>query len=392
MNIKFWGVRGSIATPERRNSKYGGNTPCIEVRLDDGTLIILDCGTGFRSLGKSLLREFGERPIHGYIFLTHFHWDHIQGIPFFQPFYRKGNIFLVHCVMRNTSDLEATIQDQMMNPYFPVGMSAMGSARHFFELSHHPITVSNAIVSSATLNHPQGCVAYSIEADGRKFVLATDNEPGSSEHDKILRKFCEGADVLVYDAQYTPEQLRAEKKGWGHSSWLEGTEIAREAGVGNLILFHHDPDNDDAFLDGLVEKARQEFPHTQAAAEGMIINSSKERLFINGPGSHIERREEHRYAMEVPVRLAWRDRAGTTAHTEGITRDVSKSGIRFIAPAEIETGEILEMEMRLPNEVTHHGEQAFSFMALPLRQAEANGALGKHRASIAVAARLLLRD
>lgn len=271
MTIRFWGVRGSTPTPEPRNARYGGNTPCIEVRLANGTLIILDCGTGFRRLGKSLLQEFGERPICAYVFVTHFHWDHMQGIPFFVPLYKKGNTFLFHTHTQRAMKLKAAIEGQMAYPFFPVDMRVMQSTRHFYDLDDGPIDVNGGVIRTARLNHPQGCSGYRIEADGAVFVLASDTEPGSPAHDWKVRTLAEGADVLVYDAQYTPEQLQ-EKKGWGHSSWLEGTRIARESQVRRLLLYHHDPDHDDAFVDGLVAKGRGEFSSVDAAHEGMQID------------------------------------------------------------------------------------------------------------------------
>ncbi len=392
MRIKFWGVRGSTPTPERRNSRYGGNTACIEVRLANGTLIILDCGSGLRGLGKSLLREFGERPIHAYVFLTHFHWDHIQGIPFFLPLYKKGNSFLFHSVCRKGVELRSAVEGQMINPYFPVDMSAMGAVRHFYDLDESPINLNGATIRSAPLNHPQECVGYRIEADGGVFVLATDTEPGSAYHDRSVRELAQGAEVLVYDAQYTPEQLRGEKKGWGHSSWLEGTRIARECGIKRLILFHHDPDNDDAFVDGLVEKAQQEFPGVHGASEGVEIKLPQGVMTSAEVTEASNRRREHRYLLELPVRVGWRDSNGRTLEAQGIAQDVSRSGIYFLVPGEVSAEQPLELELLIPDDITHRGEMTFRFIAQPVRQHLLDGASGIRRPTLGVAARLTLRE
>jgi phosphoribosyl 1,2-cyclic phosphodiesterase len=145
----------------------------------------------------------------------------------------------------------------------------MGARRHFFELGEAPVNIKGAVISSAPLSHPQGCVGYRIEADGGVFVLATDTEPGSPFHDRAVRTLAQDADLLLYDSQYTPEQLEGEKKGWGHSSWQEGVQIAQQQRVKRLVLFHHDPDSDDAFVDTLVARARKEFANTMGAAEGL---------------------------------------------------------------------------------------------------------------------------
>jgi phosphoribosyl 1,2-cyclic phosphodiesterase len=392
MRIKFWGVRGSTPTPERRNSRYGGNTPCVEIRLANGTLIVLDCGTGLRSLGKGLLREFGERPIHGYIFLTHFHWDHIQGIPFFAPFYKAGNIFLFHSIKREGTDLQAAIEDQMANPYFPVDMRTMASTRHFYNLDQQPINIGGATIRSAPLNHPQGCVAYRVDAEGSSVVLATDTEPGSPYHDRVLREFARGAHYLIYDAQFTPEQLANEKTGWGHSSWLEGTRIARDCSVRKLILFHHDPDSNDAYVDGLVEKANQELPGTVGAAEGMEIFAPEDDLRQAHVGRATERRRDRRYPVELPVRLSWLADGGSAVEAEAISRDVSRSGIRVVSAAPIPADRPLALELVLPDEITHRGEIAFRFVAQPVRREQANGNLDAPGFRMGLAARLYLPE
>ncbi len=287
MKIRLWGVRGSTPTPEKGNGRYGGNTTCVEVRLDNNTLIILDCGSGARALGKSLGNEFESRPLEAYVFLTHFHWDHIQGIPFFLPLYKQGNTVLFHSVRRPGFELQRIVEGVMGSPYFPVEMGAMPAKRRFIELDETPVIINGAVISAAPLHHPQGSAGYRIEADNRVFVLATDTEPGSPHHDRALGALAQDADLLLYDSQYTPRQLEGEKKGWGHGTWQEGVRIARQSGVKRLALFHHDPDSDDAFVDRLVCQAQQEFPNTLGAAEGLeLCLTTGEIRKVGAPRSH----------------------------------------------------------------------------------------------------------
>jgi phosphoribosyl 1,2-cyclic phosphodiesterase len=271
MRVRFWGVRGSTPTPQPENLRYGGNTPCLEFRSDSGSLLIVDCGSGLRMLGKSWVKEFNGQPLRASVLITHFHWDHIQGLPFFSPLYNPSNQFHFYADRPHESELEAILGGQMAQPYFPVDMTAMRANRSYTVISAKPFDLDDFHIHPAHLNHPQGCLSYRIENNGKSVVFATDNEPGHPHADDALRKICEGADILIYDSQYDPDQLDQEKKGWGHSSWEEGVSICRESGVKELILFHHDPDCDDNAIDALQERARKSFPNTRAAFEVMDI-------------------------------------------------------------------------------------------------------------------------
>ena len=270
MRIKFWGVRGSTPTPQPENLRYGGNTSCVEVRLGD-RLFIFDCGTGFRTLGQQLRHEFNGRPVSAHIFVSHFHWDHIQGIPFFGPLYDKPeNRFCFHSSSRIRS-LKRVMEEQMASPYFPVDTSEMKSHRDFYDIEAGRIPLDDVTVEAQWLNHPQGCMGFRLETKQGVIVYATDNEPGDATFDKNVRKLAAGADILIYDSQYLPDEYATQKRGWGHSHWREAVNIVMESGAKELILFHHDPDHDDACIDQVVKEARNYYPRVRAAAEGMDL-------------------------------------------------------------------------------------------------------------------------
>ena len=270
MLIRFWGVRGSTPTPQRENAGFGGNTPCIELRTSRGDLFVFDCGTGFRLLGHALEREFGKRSIQARIFLTHFHWDHIQGIPFFSPLYHLRNRFLVHSYRFQDQSLQRALEGQMSDPYFPVNMTSMAAHRSFIEIGEERVNYDDLRLTSKRLNHPQGCLGYRIECDGKVLVYATDNEPGHPAGDKKVRELADGADMLIYDAQLLPEEMRSHR-AWGHSSWKEGVRIAKECKVRKLVLFHHDPDRSDAAVRRLAKHAADHFDDVVAAREGLTL-------------------------------------------------------------------------------------------------------------------------
>jgi phosphoribosyl 1,2-cyclic phosphodiesterase len=270
MLVRFWGVRGSTPTPQPENLRYGGNTSCVEVRIN-GHVYILDCGTGFRILGKQLEQESNGTPLAAHIFLSHFHWDHIQGIPFFAPLYNnRQNSFIFHSSSR-TRGLQRALEEQMSDPYFPVNMNEMAARRQFCNIDAGRLEFDGCAIHSMWLNHPQGCLGFRIETKDGVVVYATDNEPGDPVFDQNVRKLAEGADVLIYDAQYLPEEYAAQKRGWGHSHWREAVNVVMESGAKDLILFHHDPDHSDECIDSVVVKAREYYPKVRAAAEGMEI-------------------------------------------------------------------------------------------------------------------------
>lgn len=266
MRLRFWGVRGSTPTPQSENLEFGGNTACVEVRLPDGVVFVFDGGTGIRDLGVLLTREFPQRPLSINLFLTHYHWDHIQGIPFFSPLYSAENrvVFFGHGHLGHP---EKMLVGQMQAPYFPVGLDLAAAGKDFYEVGTGPMNFSTLEIHPFPLNHPQGAVGYRMEREGASIVYATDLEHGHPRLDKVLREHVEGADILIYDAQYTPAEYETHQ-GWGHSTWLEATQIAKECGVGQLILFHHDPSHDSRVTREIVQQAQKLFPRTIAAQEG----------------------------------------------------------------------------------------------------------------------------
>jgi phosphoribosyl 1,2-cyclic phosphodiesterase len=250
--------------------RYGGNTSCVEVRVGE-KIYIFDCGTGFRVLGNQLRREFEHKPIFAHIFVSHFHWDHIQGMPFFAPLYDgPDNRFAFHSSNR-TSTIQRVMQEQMAPPYFPVGLRDMKARRDFYNLEEGRIQIDDLTLETKWLNHPQGCLGFRLETKEGIFVYATDNEPGNPVFDTNVRKLAEGADVLIYDAQYLPEEYEARRRGWGHSHWREAVKVVMESGAKELVLYHHDPEHDDSCIDTVVKEARNHFARVRGAAEGMEI-------------------------------------------------------------------------------------------------------------------------
>lgn len=282
MKIKVWGCRGSIATPRASTLRYGGNTTCIEVRTAAGAVLIVDAGSGVRNLGKSLCQEKSITQIR--FFFTHSHWDHLVGFPFFQPAY-SSNYSIVFCGGRHAqASIKRYLSRQMEAPYFPVDFSLL-KARFNFECDNPHCEPRNCHfegmeVSNVLINHPNGGFGYKFTEAGKTFVFMPDNElgfhheggPDRAEH----VEFCRGADLLLHDAQYTEADYE-HTRGWGHSTFANTTDLAVEAGVKRLGLFHHDPDRTDDDLDrqaGICQERIREVHSSVecfAAAEGMTF-------------------------------------------------------------------------------------------------------------------------
>ncbi len=268
MRVRFWGVRGSTPTPQAENLKFGGNTSCVEITTPTGESLIFDAGSGIRALGQKLVQEANGSPIDTNIFLTHFHWDHIQGLPFFAPIYGEKNSIAFHSG-RTGRDLQEALEGQMAQPYHPIDLAQVAAHRSFCEMdAGADLEIGGALVRPFALNHPQGASGYRIQCGDSVVVYATDYEPGVPELDAVLLAHAQNADILICDAQYTPAEYDCHR-GWGHGTWLQTTALAREAGAKQLVLFHHDPTHDDHIMARIQTEARTEFANTAAAWEGL---------------------------------------------------------------------------------------------------------------------------
>ncbi|HEY1548532.1 MAG TPA: MBL fold metallo-hydrolase [Kofleriaceae bacterium] len=259
-------MRGSIATP---GMAAGGNTSCVEVVAGD-TRIILDAGTGLRTLGNERMQH---GPRHSTILLSHLHWDHVAGLQFFTPIYVPGHRVEIASGPNGVMSHDAAIRALFKAPFFPVDFDDLAGAVSTRELrgAHDRFEIGDITVTMARLNHPDPVYGYRLDHAGQSIVYATDTEHFSCV-DPTLKKLAAGADILIYDSQYSPEEYPS-KVGWGHSTWAAGAELARAAGVPQLVMFHHDPNRSDEQLAALEADAARALPGTVAAREGMVLNA-----------------------------------------------------------------------------------------------------------------------
>jgi phosphoribosyl 1,2-cyclic phosphodiesterase len=285
MEVQFWGTRGSIPKPGPTTLRYGGNTVSLEIRSARGTLVIIDCGTGLHGLGLKLLSA-GGKGLSGHILISHTHWDHIQGVPFFAPFSVPGNKWDIYGPMGLNRSLRETLAGQMQHTYFPISLDQFGATIRYHDLLEGTFQIDDVKVTTQYMNHPALTLGYRLEADNATVVYCCDHEPftravadGHAEFsgpDQRHAEFIEGADLLIHDAQYTAAEYPS-KVGWGHSSSEFVVKLARHAKVKHVALTHHDPLRNDDAIDSIVEKlkaglsAEQSPPIVFAAAEGQTI-------------------------------------------------------------------------------------------------------------------------
>ena len=299
MKVRFWGVRGSIPVPGYQTNRYGGNTSCVEVRPRGATPIIIDAGTGIRRLGKSLMDRGGHDTAH--LLISHTHWDHIQGLPFFAPLYTRGNRLHVFARQRDDTHLRAVFASQTENPYFPVPLTSLKADIAFNELADDArFEIGRARISCTRLNHPWIAMAYRVDVDGASVVYASDTAPFTDillEHEFIAKPpvlgapinpadaaklatmraglvaLCRNADLLIYDTQFTVEEYR-QRPHWGHSTPDDAISVAREAAVKHLVLYHHAPARTDDQQDAILAQYRAGMDgalQLSAASEGLEL-------------------------------------------------------------------------------------------------------------------------
>jgi len=269
---RFWGARGTIPCPSSDKLRFGGNTSCLQIDPGGSEQFIFDCGSGFRNFGASLAKlESEKRPRKFHIFFSHYHFDHLEGLPLFGPLYDERSEITIYGADSCGLQVQQILERLIRPPYFPVTLADVPSQPQYVQLTGDPIQLAELKISTAPLNHPDGCLSFRIQRGERSIVYATDHEHGIEKIDLGLIEHAKNADHLIYDATYEPAEYEEMRRGWGHSTWYAAIQTALAAQVKNLLLFHHHPDYSDEELARVIEIAQREFPATAASYEGLEL-------------------------------------------------------------------------------------------------------------------------
>ena len=372
MKIRFWGTRGSLPKPGPTTLRYGGNTSCVEVRADDGTLLVFDCGTGSHNLGQAL-QASGERPVRGHLLISHTHWDHIQGFPFFRPLFVAENEWDIYAPGGMGQALETTLAGQMSYTYFPVALDQLGATIRYHDLTEGTFEIGPARVTAQYLSHPALALGYRVEVGGVSMVYATDHEPheacpaserGSDgvepvhAEDRRHVAFLAGADLVIHDSQYLDREY-PEKKGWGHTTVEWSVDYALAAHAKRLVLFHHEPLRDDDALDHLLAMARERAGATLeviAAFEGQVIELPEQSTEVSvGGGQQAAAAPPTAGPVDaLPTVLIADDDLGillllqTTLRNEGLRLLTASDGESALRIARQERPDLILMDWHMP--------------------------------------------
>lgn len=372
MRVRFWGTRGSIASPGPATVRYGGNTSCVEVVTGAGERFVFDCGTGIRPLGLDLLKQ-AESPIRATILLGHTHWDHIQGFPFFMPAFESGNEFTICAPKGIERSLSDVLAGQMEYTYFPVELSQLPATIEFRELDEGAFQFGTAKVFAQYMNHPAPALAYRIESDGVILVYMCDHEPFAErlwregtqpgsldsilhEGDRRHAAFMRHADLVIHDSQYTPEEYPL-KRNWGHSSYEYPVELAAMSDVHRLVLTHHDPTHNDDFLDDVQSKARHLarkrnfMMQVMCAYEGMeiqVVAPATDRIRSIEVRNAIDVAQRKMRALIVDDDANLRLIAGTALRREGYEISEASDGEEALWVLQHTEADIIVLDIHMP--------------------------------------------
>jgi phosphoribosyl 1,2-cyclic phosphodiesterase len=272
LRIRFWGVRGTVPTPGQETVRYGGNTPCLDILTADNQQIIIDAGTGIRPFGRELM-ELHRRGLSATILLSHTHWDHIQGLPFFDPLIDRRNRFELYGPRRTNINLEETLAHQFLEPYLPFAYRSLGAHLRVNEVvAGETLSLGeNTTITFGEMRHPGGCIGFRIEDAGAVFAYCSDTSHHGEELVPSVVALAQGADLVVHDAHFYTQAQASAFEDWGHSSWYQAALVAKAAEAGALALFHYAPSLNDENIDTIGRQAKLEFPGAFAAYEGQVI-------------------------------------------------------------------------------------------------------------------------